>query len=126
MQTDTRPANSEARAPQITRDSTSRPISSVPNQYCALGALRTALQLVATGSYGAMYGAKTAITTKKITTTRPSIAPRRRTRRRQARWPGVAPRGMTTGGRTALIGRQPLSRGLTRKYARSASRLRTM
>ncbi len=32
MLTDTTPASSEARAPQITRESTSRPISSVPNQ----------------------------------------------------------------------------------------------
>ena len=34
IDTDTTPASSEARVPQITRDNTSRPISSVPNQ-CA-------------------------------------------------------------------------------------------
>jgi hypothetical protein len=50
MHTETTPASSDARAPQITRASTSRPISSVPNQCCAEGALRTRLQLVATGS----------------------------------------------------------------------------
>ena len=44
------PADSDARAPQITRLSRSRPTSSVPNQCAALGALRTAAQLVASGS----------------------------------------------------------------------------
>ena len=48
--TDTTPAISEARVPQTTRDNTSRPSSSVPNQYAALGALRIAPQLVASGS----------------------------------------------------------------------------
>ena len=42
-----------ARAPDDAR-STSRPISSVPNQCAALGALRIALQLVAIGSCGAI------------------------------------------------------------------------
>src|SRR5450759_3356302 len=37
MHTDTRPASSEARVPQMTRDSTSRPISSVPKRNAALG-----------------------------------------------------------------------------------------
>ena len=50
MATETTPAISEARAPQMTRERTSRPISSVPNQCCAEGALRIALQLVASGS----------------------------------------------------------------------------
>jgi hypothetical protein len=50
IDTDTTPASSEARVPQITRDSTSRPISSVPNQCSAEGALRIAPQLVAMGS----------------------------------------------------------------------------
>ena len=50
IDTDTTPARSDARAPQITRESTSRPISSVPNQCSADGALRIALQLVASGS----------------------------------------------------------------------------
>ncbi len=50
IETDTTPASSDARVPQITRESTSRPISSVPNQWAAFGALRTALQLVASGS----------------------------------------------------------------------------
>ena len=50
MPTETRPALSEARAPQITRLSTSRPTSSVPNQCAQDGALRTRLKLVAVGS----------------------------------------------------------------------------
>ena len=60
MSTETTPASSDARAPQMTRDSTSRPISSVPNQCAADGALRIALQLVASGSYGATTGASNA------------------------------------------------------------------
>ncbi len=36
----------------MTRDSTSRPSSSVPNQYAVPGALRIAPQLVASGSQG--------------------------------------------------------------------------
>ena len=58
IDTDTTPARIEARAPQMMRDSTSRPSSSAPNQCAALGAARTALQLVASGSYGAIHGAK--------------------------------------------------------------------
>ncbi len=50
MHTDTRPASNDARAPQTTRERTSRPISSVPKRKAALGALRIAPQLVASGS----------------------------------------------------------------------------
>ncbi len=50
MLTETRPALSDARAPQITREKTSLPTSSVPIQWAQEGALRTALQLVAVGS----------------------------------------------------------------------------
>jgi len=50
MPTETNPALSEARAPKSTRLNTSRPTSSVPIQWAQLGALRTALQLVAVGS----------------------------------------------------------------------------
>ena len=50
MPTDTSPALSEARAPQMMRLSTSRPTSSVPSQCAHDGGLRTALQLVAMGS----------------------------------------------------------------------------
>src|SRR5689334_366010 len=91
--TEMRPARSEARAPQMTRARTSRPISSVPNQCAAEGALRTALQLVASGSCGETHGAKSASATKNATTARPTIAPRRRTRRRIARCHGESSRG---------------------------------
>ena len=50
METDTTPARSDARVPQMTRESTSRPSSSAPKRYALPGAWRTALQLVATGS----------------------------------------------------------------------------
>src|SRR5208282_5190609 len=88
IDTDTTPARSEARVPQTTRESTSRPISSVPNQCAALGALRIALQLVASGSYGATSGASNASKTKNTTTPSATIAPRRRARRLSARQPG--------------------------------------
>ena len=48
--TETVPANNEARAPQTTRASTSRPSSSVPNQCAPVGALRMAAQLASIGS----------------------------------------------------------------------------
>ena len=87
------PATSEARLPQITRESTSRPISSVPNQCVGVGAWRIALQLVAIGSCGAIHGAKTASTMNITTTAKPSTAPRRRSNRRQARRHGPASAG---------------------------------
>ena len=88
IDTDTIPARSDARVPHMTRESTSRPISSVPNQCAALGALRIALQLVAKGSYGATSGASNASSTKKTTTPNAAIARRRRARRLSARQPG--------------------------------------
>ena len=88
IDTDTMPASNEARVPQITRDSTSRPISSVPSQYCALGALRMAAQLAAIGSSGAIHGANRASTMNATTTARPTSAPCRRLRRNQARRQG--------------------------------------
>src|SRR6478752_9240929 len=93
MATETTPASSEARAPQTTRDSTSRPISSVPNRCSALGALRMSLQLVCTGSKGAISGAASAMVTKTTTTASPKTAARRLSSRRQARRDGVSSRG---------------------------------
>ena len=46
------PARSEARAPQMRRDSTSRPTSSVPSRWGSDGGLRTATKLVAIGIEG--------------------------------------------------------------------------
>src|SRR5271154_7318816 len=90
IDTDTIPARSDALVPHTTRESTSRPISSVPNQCAALGALRIALQLVVNGSYGATSGASNASSTKKTTTPSATIAPCRRARRLSARQPGEA------------------------------------
>src|SRR5690349_13130569 len=83
------PASSDARAPQITRASTSRPISSVPNQCADDGALRIALQLVASGSCGESQGAKIATTRKNTITASAITAMRRRSKRRNARAPGL-------------------------------------
>ena len=74
ISTDTTPASSDARVPNTTRDSTSRPFSSVPIGCCQDGALRMAVQLVATGSYGDTSGAATATPTNTAITTRPSTA----------------------------------------------------
>ena len=72
--TDIQPAISEVRAPQIMRDRMSRPSSSVPNQYIADGALRTARKLALTGSNGAIHGASSATSTKNPTTAAPMTA----------------------------------------------------
>ena len=60
ISTETTPASRLARAPKITRVSTSRPFSSVPIQCASDGALRIAVHEVAIGSYGAISGAKIA------------------------------------------------------------------
>ena len=73
-----RPRAATRAFPSTTRDRTSRPMSSVPNQCAAEGALRIALQLVSIGSNGASHGASSAAATNKATTTSPIIAPRRR------------------------------------------------
>src|SRR5438874_10834159 len=96
IETDTTPARSDARVPKITRASTSRPISSVPNQCAADGALRTALQLVAIGSYGDRIPASTATAMKNTTTPSATMAPRRRASRLNARRPGEASRTTPT------------------------------
>src|SRR6266850_184318 len=72
------PARSEARAPQISRASTSRPTSSVPRRWSADGALRTAPKSVVTGSNGASQGAVSATTTNALTTARAAAAAGRR------------------------------------------------
>src|SRR5262249_42830706 len=50
------PAISEARAPQMSRDSTSRPTSSVPRRWTAEGGFRMAAKSVAAGLKGARGG----------------------------------------------------------------------
>jgi hypothetical protein len=83
IETDTTPARIEARAPQMTRESTSRPSSSEPKRCARLGAPRTSLQLVARGSCGAIHGAANAIRTKNATIASPKSAPTRWRKRLQ-------------------------------------------
>ncbi len=74
MATETMPASSEERAPQTMRARMSRPISSVPSQCAAEGAVRIAPQSVATGSGIGRSGARIARATKKATSAVPNIA----------------------------------------------------
>ena len=107
IETATTPASSDARVPQTTRESTSRPMSSVPNQCTADGAWRIALQLVSMGSKGAIHGAPSAMTTNAATTTRPKSALGRRASFSQARRHGpVTARGASK----AVIARVALMR----------------
>src|SRR5205809_689987 len=102
IRTETTPASSDARAPNITRDATSRPISSVPNQCSRLGGLRIAPQLVASGSYGATSGANNASATKRAMTASPNAAKRRRNNRRTG-WVRGAAVGATCGSVLAIV-----------------------
>src|SRR3954465_13517138 len=88
------------RAPQITRLSTSRPNSSVPNQWIQLGPLSVS-DVIPVGSYGAITGARSATTTTSASTTAAMTAARlpRSTRvRERHRPPNIgAAVGATTG-----------------------------
>src|ERR1700741_392584 len=81
----------------MTRARISRPRSSVPNQCCAEGALRTSDQLVAMGSKGGAKGANTAITMKAAITASPTTAPLRLNSRRSARRAGLSSSSEITG-----------------------------
>ena len=70
-------SGSVIRAPYSTREKTSRPSSSVPNQFAADGPARMA-NFCASGFCGAMSGAKIAITAHAPMTTRPVRASGRR------------------------------------------------
>ena len=89
ISTATTPASRLARAPKITRVSTSRPFSSVPIQCASDGALRIAVHEVATGSYGAISGARTATAMNSTITTRPATATGRCRKRRTASCAGL-------------------------------------
>src|SRR5690242_3023134 len=84
MATDTNPATSETRVPQITRLSTSRPTLSVPSQCARPGRASALPRSWATGSYGASTGAATATTIATIRTAAPNGARRARAARRTA------------------------------------------
>ena len=90
MDTAITPADNDARVPQITRDSRSRPTSSVPNQCSAEGGLRTSEKLVCSGSKGAIHAAPSASTITPATTASPNTAVFRRNRRRSARLAGLS------------------------------------
>ena len=70
-------SGSVIRAPYSTRENTSRPSSSVPNQCADDGGARMA-KFCASGLSGAISGAKIAITTQAPTTPRPARASGRR------------------------------------------------
>src|SRR5437773_8809081 len=84
MATDTEPATSDTRVPQITRLSTSRPTLSVPNQCARPGRARMFPRFCASGSYGASSGAASATTMAASNTAAPNGASRARAARRSA------------------------------------------
>ena len=76
-----KPAWIDARAPQISRESSSRPSSSVPSRCFDDECASSALKSVAPAPYGASSGAKIAVSTKTRTMTRPATAIGRRRNR---------------------------------------------
>src|SRR5256885_13789742 len=84
MATETKPATSETRVPQITRLSTSRPTLSVPSQCARPGRARALPRSWASGSEGASTGAARATTTAARRTAAPNGASRARAARRSA------------------------------------------
>src|SRR5436190_550527 len=68
------PTSIEMRAPWITRERTSRPNSSVPNQCADEGGFRREGRSIVAGSWGAIHGANKAKHTKIVTITAPAIA----------------------------------------------------
>src|SRR5690348_5975301 len=84
MATDTKPATSETRVPQITRLSTSRPTLSVPSQCARPGRASALPRSWATGSYGASTGAARATTIATSRTAAPNGGRRARAARRTA------------------------------------------
>ena len=73
--TDTKPMVSEMRAPQIVRESTSRPRLSVPKRWTRDGACRLLPSAMASGSNGASHGAASAARAKARATVAPKRAP---------------------------------------------------
>ncbi len=83
------------RVPTITRDSISRPSSSVPSQCCAEGGSSMASRSCAVGSYGAMPGPNTATTQNPTSSVTPigRNSPPLRARRETAAVPLTAASG---------------------------------
>src|SRR5262245_32708031 len=88
MATETKPATSETRVPQIMRASTSRPTLSVPRRWARLGAARVWPRSCLRGSYGEIAGAKTATASAASRTATPNGASRAPAARRSARHRG--------------------------------------
>src|SRR2546421_7200272 len=84
MATDTKPATSDTRVPQITRLSAPRPTLSVPSQCARPGRARMFPRFCASGSYGASSGAASAATMAASNTAAPNGASRARAARRSA------------------------------------------
>src|SRR5919201_3194510 len=84
MATDTKPATSDTRVPQMTRLNTSRPTLSVPSQCARPGRARLLPRFCASGSYGASSGAASAMTMAASSTAAPNGASRARVARRSA------------------------------------------
>ena len=71
------------RVAAMTRENTSRPVASVPNQWAPLGGSRIKPGKVFSGSYGMIHGAMIVMISTALTITRPKIpAGRLRTNRR--------------------------------------------
>ena len=73
----------------MTRDISSRPISSVPIQCASDGPMRIAFQSVAIGEYGATSEAASAVARKISTRTSPTMPERWRRKRRSPRRNGL-------------------------------------
>src|SRR5262245_6134329 len=84
MATDTKPATSEMRVPQMTRERTSRPTLSVPSQWVGLGRASAFPRFCLSGSYGDRSGAPSATTSATSSTAAPKGASRARAARRRA------------------------------------------
>src|SRR5438094_10127258 len=82
MATETKPATSETRVPQITRDSTSRPTLSVPSRWARPGRARVLARFCLSGSWGARTGARSAVSAATRSTAAPNGARRARAARR--------------------------------------------
>src|SRR3954451_7211234 len=80
----TEPTKSETRAPQMTRERTSRPKASVPNRCAADGGSSFISTSWSSGSNGAIQGAQIAISTIAMTSTIPITRPPERVARFQA------------------------------------------
>src|SRR5215475_15983507 len=106
MATETKPATSETRVPQIMRASTSRPTLSVPRRCARLGGASVWPRSCLRGSYGEIAGAKIATTSAASRTATPNGASRAPAARRSARHRGEG-RGAAAGPRARAPSARP-------------------